>query len=223
MLYSLLLAAGLLAPQARPVVSVPAPQFTRPSLTTERSATPLPTRGTAYRRAASYSTTQATYSTSRIPYQTASMSGDAYALPGTEAQILGMINADRAARGLGRLTLDSDLVQTARSHCRDMRDRNYFEHDSPQRGQRTPMDRYRFTLARMGEETPPVMTLGENIYYCSESNALFDAAYAHHALMNSPGHRANILNPTFTKAGVAVLRGADGQFWVTEMFLRDSP
>lgn len=219
MLYPLLLAAGLLTPQARPIVSVPAPQFTRPPLTTERAETPLPTRGGYTRQTISYSTTSNTLTT----YSRTRTDGSASLASGAEAEILGLINADRAAYGLGRLTLDSDLVQTARSHCRDMRDRNYFEHNSPLYGQHTPMDRYRFTLARMGESTPSAVTLGENIFYCSKSNAVYNAAYAHRALMNSPGHRANILNPIFTKAGIAVLRDADGQFWVTEMFLRDSP
>jgi uncharacterized protein YkwD len=39
--------------------------------------------------------------------------------------------------------------------------------------------------------------------------------------MNSPGHRANILEPRFQRIGVGVYQNAQGEFWVTEMFLRD--
>ena len=46
--------------------------------------------------------------------------------------------------------------------------------------------------------------------------------YGHRALMDSPGHRANILEKRFTKIGVGVYHNANGEFWVTEMFSRDS-
>ena len=40
--------------------------------------------------------------------------------------------------------------------------------------------------------------------------------------MDSPGHRANILEKRFTKIGLGVYRNARGEFWVTEMFSRDT-
>lgn len=46
--------------------------------------------------------------------------------------------------------------------------------------------------------------------------------YAHRALMLSPGHRADILDPRFSRIGLGVCRDAQGRFWVTEMFLADT-
>ena len=221
MLYPLLLAAGALMPAVRPVVvAVPAPQFTRPSLTAGYSRTTFPAPKPTRSRFITYSTTYTRASYTTTPATTA---GNVSVLSDAEAQMLRLINADRAACGLPRLALDPTLVQAARSHCRDMRNREYFEHDSSLRGQRTPLDRYRFTLAELGQRTPPEIVIGENIFYISEDNGAADMGFAHRTLMNSPGHRANILDSRFTKAGIAVLRDADGELWVTEMFLRDTP
>lgn len=206
MLFSLLVASSLLRPTARPILPTP------PAVPARRRLMP---RGrwaagagrTPRLRFASYST----YS--------AAPDGDSDALSNAEAQMLQMINADREAYGLSPLALDRDLVQAARNHCRDMCTRGYFEHESSLRGQRTPLDRYRAILAQAGEQTPAALTLGENIFYCSQGSV--DGA--HRTLMNSPGHRANILSDRFTRAGVAVLRDATGEIWVTEMFLRDRP
>ena len=136
--------------------------------------------------------------------------------------MVGLINEARAANGLPRLVCDSDLTVAARSHCRDMSDNDYFNHNSPLRGQRTPLDRYLFTLARMGERPPNSLTVGENILNRSDDGP-DESARDNRALMNSPGHRANILNSGFTKVGVGVFRDAAGEVWVTEMFLRDKP
>jgi uncharacterized protein YkwD len=73
-----------------------------------------------------------------------------------------------------------------------------------------------------GGSTPNSLLVGENIYYCSVFNDVYNVDYSHRALMNSPGHRANILEPRFTKIGIGVYRTVKGEFWVTEMFSRDS-
>ena len=52
-------------------------------------------------------------------------------------------------------------------------------------------------------------------------DSVYNASYAHMSLMNSPGHRANILEPRFTKIGVGLYRDSQNRFWVTETFLRD--
>jgi uncharacterized protein YkwD len=103
-----------------------------------------------------------------------------------------------------------------------MCDLNYFDHHSPTPGITTPMDRFLKGLSDTGQPTPDYLLVGENIYYCSVFNDHYNVNYGHQALMNSPGHRANILEPRFTKIGVGVYQDAGGQFWVTEMFLRDT-
>ena len=99
--------------------------------------------------------------------------------------------------------------------------RNYFDHYSPTPDEATPMVRYQRTLRDWGAGEPKAAMVGENIFYCSVTSDTYNVAYAHQSLMNSPEHRANILDPRFTKVGAGVYRDAQGRFWVTEMFLRD--
>jgi len=143
------------------------------------------------------------------------------ALQPEEAEFIARINQERTARGLNALSLDPALVTTARGHSHEMCERDYFDHHSPTPGICTPMDRYLSTLHSSGDRTPNYLLVGENIYYCSESTDTYNVAYGHQALMNSPGHRANILEPRFAKVGVGVYRNAQGEFWVTEMFMKD--
>lgn len=138
-----------------------------------------------------------------------------------EREFIARINEERTSRGENALTLNPLLVQVARGHSREMADKSYFDHHSPTNGLRTPMDRYLSGLHANGEGTPNYALVGENIYYCSESSETYNVAYGHQALMNSPGHRANILEPRFTTVGVGIYRNARGEFWVTEMFLND--
>jgi uncharacterized protein YkwD len=135
-----------------------------------------------------------------------------------EASLFNLINEDRASQGLEPLRLDADLTAIARAHCKDMSDRKYFDHYAPSPGPVTPMDRYLSYLGRR----PEYAMVGENIYYRSVTDVPDQTSdQAEAAFMNSPGHRANILQPRFTKVGVGFYRSENGQYWVTEMFLRD--
>jgi uncharacterized protein YkwD len=140
-----------------------------------------------------------------------------------EAEFIRLINIDRSKRGLGALALDPVLMDTARLHSRDMAERDYFSHHSPAPAPRTPTLRYVEDLKNIGGVQPESMLVGENIYYCSVYTKDFDVKYSHKALMDSPGHRANILEPRYQKVGVGVYIDPIGQFYVTEMFLRDTP
>ena len=146
----------------------------------------------------------------------------AEALSPDEQDFIGRVNAERTTRGLNALAVDPLLVHTARAHSREMCSLSYFDHHSPTAGLDTPMDRYLKGLHDGGSATPEALLVGENIYYCSVSNDIYNVDYGHRALMNSPGHRANILEKRFTKIGLGVYRNARGEFWVTEMFSRDT-
>ena len=136
-----------------------------------------------------------------------------------EAGLVALINSDRATQGLDPLVIDPRLTEIAREHSRDMSDRRYFDHIAPGPGPASPMDRY---LAYIGHR-PAYAMVGENIYYRSVTDEPDQTQnQAETAFMNSAGHRANILQPRFTKVGVGFYRGDNGQFWVTEMFLRDN-
>ena len=139
-----------------------------------------------------------------------------------EEDLVAAINNERTSRGLGPLALDPLLSEAARAHCREMCDLNYFAHSSPTPGDKTPVDRYLDALHAFGERRPSEALVGENIFYASVTNAVYNADYAHQRLMASPDHRENILEPRFTKVGVGLYRDPQGRFWVTEMFLRDS-
>jgi uncharacterized protein YkwD len=140
------------------------------------------------------------------------------ALTGEETRLIQLANAEREARKLGTLAIDPMLVTIARRHSREMADLNYFDHVSPTKGLRTPMDRY---LAEYGKR-PYWLYVGENLYYCS---ALVDPERAHRKLMESPSHRDNILDPKFTHIGVGTYVDKSGRFWVTQMLSarKDAP
>ncbi|MGO8670187.1 MAG: CAP domain-containing protein [Capsulimonadaceae bacterium] len=144
-------------------------------------------------------------------------------LSADEHKYVDLVNAERTSRGITPLTVDPLLIEIARGHSSEMALLNYFSHQSPSVGLTTPLDRYLAGLRQSGSTIPDNMIVGENIYYCSVSNARYDAAYGHKALMKSPDHRANILNPEYTKIGVGIYQGADGEVWVSEEFVRDTP
>ena len=143
-------------------------------------------------------------------------------LTAEEQTLVEKVNAERTQRGLNALIVEPLLVRTARGHSLEMCSLDYFNHLSPTPGLTSPMDRYLKGLRDGGGSTPNSLLVGENIYYCSVFNDVYNVDYSHRALMNSPGHRANILEPRFTKIRVGVYRTAKGEFWVTEMFSRDS-
>ncbi len=128
-----------------------------------------------------------------------------------ELRFVELANQERARRGLGTLTIDPTLIATARLHSAEMRDRNYFSHDSPTAGSKTPLERYLKQCA----SRPGYACVGENLFYCS----VVDVQRGHNALMNSPSHRENVLFPRFEKIGVGIVKDNRGQFWVTQMFL----
>jgi uncharacterized protein YkwD len=139
-----------------------------------------------------------------------------------EQDLIAAINKERETRGLRPLTLDPLLTATARAHSREMCDLDYFDHESPTPACQTPLDRYLVARRVQGQEPPHAALVGENLFYASVTDGVYNAGYAHTALMASPEHRANILEPRFTKVGVGLYRDSEGRFWVTEMFLRAS-
>ncbi|SDO34555.1 Uncharacterized conserved protein YkwD, contains CAP (CSP/antigen 5/PR1) domain [Geodermatophilus sp. DSM 45219] len=122
--------------------------------------------------------------------------------PSAEGQVLALVNAARAEAGCGTLTADSGLAAVARAHSADMRDRDYFSHTSPEG--LSPFDR----AERAGVD----YSRAENIAFGQA-----DAAAVMEAWLDSPGHRANILDCELTKLGVGVAEGTGGPWW-TQLF-----
>jgi uncharacterized protein YkwD len=138
-------------------------------------------------------------------------------LANLERAMTEMVNRERAARGLNALKWDATLAETARAHSVDMRDRNYFAHESPTVSLRAPLDRYMAVFARQ----PRVVA--ENLYNVwggPRKPSLADVSLAQQKLMESPGHRANILLPTATHIGIGIVANSNGDLWMTQMFSR---
>lgn|GEM_PF-2423983 len=129
-----------------------------------------------------------------------------------ERQFVELVNKERRARDISELTVAPLLVQTARAKSREMCDLNYWGHESPDKKRRTAMYRLLDALP----EQPKTMLVGENLYFCTE--VLVESG--HKALMNSPTHRKNILNPEYKYIGIGAYIAKDKRFWVTEHFLK---
>jgi uncharacterized YkwD family protein len=104
-------------------------------------------------------------------------------------QVLDLVNQERTKAGLGSLTMSAELSNMAMVKAQDMYNNNYFDHNSPTHG--SPFD-------MMKEFGITYNTAGENIAkgQSSPTQVMND-------WMNSPGHRANILNSTYAKIGIA--------------------
>jgi uncharacterized protein YkwD len=123
--------------------------------------------------------------------------------PDLEQQMLDLVNQERQAAGLNPLAPDPELTEVARRHSADMFARGYFAHDTPEG--LTPFDRMRQANVRF-------LIAGENL-------ALGPTIpVAHTGLMNSPGHRANILRPQFGRVGIGVMDGGMRGLMVSQEF-----
>lgn len=123
-----------------------------------------------------------------------------------ERIIFDMINRSRGEAGLAALEYDDDLARVARGHSEDMRDHRFFAHVSP-------------TLGELGDRMARAGIKARRFTENIASNP--DLAAAHRGLMESPGHRMNILDPDVTRVGVGIVRGEDKQLFVTENFMQD--
>ncbi|MDU9003138.1 CAP domain-containing protein [Sedimentitalea todarodis] len=139
-----------------------------------------------------------------------------------ERQMLDLINDERTSRGLDPVTLELRLNDSAEDHSDWMLDVDRFSHTGS--GNSNPGDRMRDADFDFSGN----WTWGENIAWQSERGApglSDDVENLHDSLMNSPGHRANILNPDFEVIGIGIERG-DYNGWdavmVTQNFARTS-
>ena len=123
--------------------------------------------------------------------------------PDLEKQMLDLVNEERAANGLPPLAPDPELTEVARRHSADMFARGYFAHDTPEG--LSPFD-------RMHEANVRFLVAGENLALAPT------VSIAHTGLMNSPGHRANILRPQFGRVGIGIMDGGMRGIMVSQEF-----
>jgi hypothetical protein len=124
-----------------------------------------------------------------------------------ESQLVDLINRSRAQQGLPPYSVDSRLTEAARKHTELMVKNGELSH---QFAGEPALD------IRFSNESLPSDREGENI----DLNQTISGA--HDALMESPPHRANILDPEFNSIGVGVVRSGD-KIYVTEDFARRLP
>jgi len=128
---------------------------------------------------------------------------DAKARPDLESKMLEWVNKERTSRGLRPLQWDPQLLPVARSHSQDMFQRGYFSHYTLEG--KDPFDRMKAAGVKYytaGEN----LALGPTLMIC------------HDGLMNSPGHRANILNPSYGRIAIGILDGGAYGLMISQEF-----
>lgn len=123
-----------------------------------------------------------------------------------ESEVVRLVNVERSKHGLQALTENWELSRIARYKSADMAAKNYFSHTSPTYGSPFRMMEsfgIKYSSAgeniAMGQRTPQEVMTG---------------------WMNSSGHRANILSPSYTQIGVGLAKNQSGKAYWTQMFIK---
>ena len=123
-----------------------------------------------------------------------------------ENEVIRLVNVERSKKGLGMLKTNWQLSRVARYKSQDMINKGYFSHTSPTYGSPFKMMEsfgVRFSSA------------GENIAMGQTSPQSVMAGW-----MNSPGHRSNILSPSYSEIGVGLAKDRNGRYYWTQMFIK---
>lgn len=124
--------------------------------------------------------------------------------PNWSSKVIELVNVEREKQGLSQLQYDSKLAQLAVIKGNDMLKRNYFEHYSSLYG-------YAWDMAGIFDYS--FTSIGENIAknYTSPEAVV-------QAWLNSPSHKANMLNKNYTNIGIACVSNEDGQIYWVQLF-----
>src|SRR3954447_23226316 len=120
-----------------------------------------------------------------------------------ETKMLQLVNDERIKRGIKPLQPDPELKQVALNHSNDMLARGYFSHYTPEG--KDPFDRMRAAGVKFS-------IAGENLALAQT------LSIAHNGLMNSPGHRENILRPSFGRVGIGIINGGVRGLMISQEF-----
>jgi uncharacterized protein YkwD len=185
-------AAGTGTPAAAPAVGIQSAPTTPPS------GTATPPSGAPPTAAPPAATTPAAPNRTKAPPPPAKPTGD----PNVETAVLTLVNQERAKGGCQPVTADSRLATAARLHSEDMAARNFFDHTNP--------DGVSFAK-RINNAGYQWSGAGENIAKGQATPAAVMESW-----MNSPGHRANILNCGFKQLGVGVAYQGRSPIWTQD-------
>jgi len=121
-----------------------------------------------------------------------------------QRKMLELVNNERAKAGMKPLTFDAELARVANFKAQDMVERNYFSHTSPTYG--SPFDMMK--------------NFGIKYSYAGENLAGYSTVEAaHNGLMNSEGHRKNILNTNYNYIGIGVAKSPKYGYIFVQMFV----
>ena len=123
-----------------------------------------------------------------------------------EQKMINLVNQERTNAGLNALVFDNTLRAPALKHSRDMSTNNFFSHTSPTYGSFSQ---------RLKDSGMKYSTAGENLAMYGSVEA------AHTGLMNSEGHRANIMNTNYTRIGIGIVfNQSRGTYYITQWFAK---
>ena len=190
-------AAPTVAPTAKPTAAPTVAPTAKPTTAPTVAPTAKPTTAPTVAPTAKPTTAPTVAPTAKPTTAPTTAPIDATAV---QKEVLALVNEQRAAAGVAALVLDTKLSEVATAKAQDMYDNNYFSHTSPTYG--SPFD----MLKTFGVS---YRTAGENIAYGQQS-----AQQVMTDWMNSSGHRANILNASYTKLGVGYVNGKWVQLFI---------
>lgn len=174
------------------VVTTPAPTkkpTSTPAPTKKPTSTPAPTKAPTKAPTTTPAPTKVPTSTNKYDSSFAS-------------QVLKLVNVERVKGGLHELTMSSVLVAPANRRAEEIK--TQFSHTRPNGTQwSTVLDEFNVS----------VRTAGENLAYGYNTPEAVVTGW-----MNSPGHRANIMNANFNKIGVGVYKDSNGTVYATQIF-----
>ena len=151
---------------------------------------------------------------------------------GLEKQIHSLINKERQKHSLSRLEWDDALAGIGRKHSKDMVQRSYFDHVSPEGHDflyRFKQDGYQCSVRAGNTIYAGAENISLNNRYASITTVNGDAFYEWNSMdkiaettvqgwMDSPGHRKNILMPHWRREGIGVTLAPDGKILITQNF-----
>ena len=123
-----------------------------------------------------------------------------------ENEVVRLVNVERSKQGLQSLKINWQLARVARYKSQDMANKGYFSHTSPTYGSPFQMmESFGIKFSAAGEN----IAMGQR----SPSEVMI-------AWMNSPGHRANILSPSYWEIGVGLAKDSSGRLYWTQEFIK---
>lgn len=155
-------------------------------------------------------------------------------ISGLEQEIHKLVNQERQKHGLNLLIVDTNLADIARGHSKDMAQRNFFSHETPEG--KTPTDRGKLACYNSRKDYGNYYTYGlaENIFMSNlyQSITYYNGVPQYNWMsqneiakstingwMSSPGHRKNILTSTYDKEGIGVAVSLErNEVYVTQNF-----